>query len=410
MKSWFKFFGLGFFSNKITKEARIRGVLNCVLGFVLALVFIFLGVLSANAVPFYSHYDNADDFKELVRGALAEGELSADGGLLAAESVVNTFTSDSDAAMFARNGYNLVIDTRHVEALDDFIAYCELRGTGERISYEEYRALSVDEQSRYDFKIEYTPEELVLTDSLIMDCEEYLSACDGEISETYAELLNSKGNDGYEIAIYALYLKAYYPELIAYESDGVPLLRSYYYINYVNRANTSNSLFIFEEVVFGYFTTGRGVEVSFYGSYEKLLDGLLTADGADEFIKSSFSSTVSDSAGVYLLNIFRFIPIIALIPVMLALIAKIALALFKDDKFKQYTTCLKIEFSFLFMGAIFAAIITFICGFFVSSATLNALPLIIFAAVLAVRTAVFLCGEYIVIKNTSQTIEKNHDQ
>ena len=55
MRGWLKFFGLSFFSDKIAKEAKIRGVFNCVLGFVLALLFIFCGVLASNAVPFYTH-------------------------------------------------------------------------------------------------------------------------------------------------------------------------------------------------------------------------------------------------------------------------------------------------------------------------------------------------------------------
>lgn len=103
MKSWLRFFGVSFFSDKIAKEAKKRGVMNCVLGLVLAVIFIYCGVLAANTVPFYTHYDNASEFKSLVYGLIDENQFTVDNGLLASDKIIDTFASQSDAEKYGQS-------------------------------------------------------------------------------------------------------------------------------------------------------------------------------------------------------------------------------------------------------------------------------------------------------------------
>lgn len=76
MKSWLKFFGLSFFSDKISKQAVKRGYLNVALGAVFALVFLFCGVLAADLLPFSTHYKNSSSFTAFVRNAVTNDGLS----------------------------------------------------------------------------------------------------------------------------------------------------------------------------------------------------------------------------------------------------------------------------------------------------------------------------------------------
>ena len=71
MKKWFKFFGLSFFSNKISKEGAKRGYTNFFVGLVLALILLWVGLVGGDMLPFGSHYDNSSDFKATVRAVLA---------------------------------------------------------------------------------------------------------------------------------------------------------------------------------------------------------------------------------------------------------------------------------------------------------------------------------------------------
>lgn len=404
MKSWLRFFGLSFFSDKIAKEARNRGVLNCVLGFVLALVFLFCGVLASNTVPFYSHYKNASGFKDFVNVFAGESGLKIENGLASSANVINTFEIEADAEKYAKNGYNLVIDTRPSAALDKFEAYCTAKaGEVDDIIYEEYLALTDEAKGNYEFRIKYTPNELILTEKLVEDCESYLNTIENEdVTKQFNALKENKPSvtaEEYNKSVYALWVHTYYPEMTKYERAGaVPLLRSYYYRTYLYSGEAQKSLFVFSDVLFGYFETDGGIAVSFYGTFGKMPDGALTADGADKFVTEAFQTSVSMSANVYLLNVFRFIPFIAAIPVILALAAKLVLSFINDEKYKKFTTCLKIEFSYMAWTGIFTAVILFILGFFISSTVLNVLPLILLAAVMFVRTAVLLIGEYILMK------------
>ncbi|MDE6441317.1 MAG: hypothetical protein K2L12_01010 [Clostridia bacterium] len=406
MKSWLKFFGLSFFSDKIAKEARIRGVLNCVLAFLLALIFIYCGVLAANTIPFYTHYNNSSDFKAFVSEVIGKENLTVKDKLVCADKVINTFAKEEDAAQYVNNGYNLVIDTRPSDALDDFEAYCVSKD-GAQITYEYYLTLSDGEKSNYEFKINYTPNVLILTDEMISGFEGFLSSSeDTDIKKQYSALTSDKDKltaEQYKNSLYALYVRAYYPDITSYERAGeVPLLRSYYYRNYLYSSELGRSLFIFDDVMFGYFQTDGGIEVTFYGYFTAMPDGSLDA----EFITNAFASSVSVSATVYLMNIVRFIPLIAFIPLILALIAKLVLTFINDEKYKKYTTCLKMQFAYLTVGSLITALAIFVCGFFISSGVLNILPLIILAAVMLVRTAVLLIGEYI---NTRKTAAKIAD-
>ena len=400
MKSWLRFFGLSFFSDKIAKEARNRGVLNCVLGFVLALVFTFCGVLAANCVPFYTHYKNASGFKGFIYGFADEIALTLKDGRISSQGIIDTFTNEEDAAKYGKNGYNLVIDTRASTALDDFEAYCLSKDGKEEISYGQYLGLTDEEKSGYDCKIRYTDRELKLTGELVAGYESYLKASgDEDVVKQLAQLTEDRANlsaEEYDRRVYTLYVSTYYKGLITdYERAGnVPLLRSYYYRNYIYGGKNEKCLYVFDDVLFGFFETDGGIAVTFYGSFDKMSDGILTADGADGFVKDAFASSLSLSASVYLMNIFRFIPFIAAIPLILALIANFGFILLKDDKYKKYTACLKIEFSYLAVGALISALVMFICGFFISSGILNNLPLIMLAAVMLVRTAVLLVGAY----------------
>lgn len=400
MKDWLKFFGLSFFSDKIVKTAHERGVMNCVLGFVLTLVFIFCGVLAANTVPFYTHYANAAGYRSFLYDLPSGLNIDLGGGLAYADKQVNTLLSSADAQLYGKNGYDLVVDTRPADTLDDFVAYCVAKDGQKEISYEHYLELPDEDKAEYDFKVRYTPDELVLTDELAQKHELFLSeSADTETANSYARLAQQKDELSareYRLKLYALYVKAYYPDMSAFERVGeVPLLRSYYYRNHLNSNDIKKCMFVFSDVLIGFFDTDNGLSVTFYGSYADVRDGTLTAQNVDAFIKDVFASSVSASSNIYLMNTCKYIPIIAAIPLILAFLLKLFFVLRRDDRNKKLSFCIKVECAYLTVASLLTAIVLFVCGFFVSSGTLNVLPLIVFAAVMTVRTVAFMSAEVI---------------
>ena len=395
MKSWLRYFGLSFFSDKIAKEAVRRSMLNFLLGFVLSLVFIFCGVLAANTLPFRTHYNKASQFKAFVHTAFESTNLTIKDGRASADKVVNTLPAEISA-----EGYKLVIDTRPSSAFDDFEAYCTPKeGEGE-IAYEVFLALPEEEQNKYDFKIRYTPNELILDDGLTATHEAYLSTVQDEaLSAQYKEICEKKDTlsaEEYRESVYLLYLKAYYPDLTKHVKNSAPLLRNYYYLNYLNKAAFSEYLFVFDDALIGSFKTDGGLKTEFYGVYDGMSEKVIDGDGADVFLKQAFDKALSMMANVYAMNILRFLPFIALMPIILALVMWGVMHYLKVDvKLRRLTTCIKIEGGYLAFSSLVTALTVFVCGFFVSGSVLNYLPLILLFAVLLIRTVVYIVMEKI---------------
>lgn len=395
MKSWLKYFGLSFFSDKIAKEAVRRSMLNFLLGFVLSLVFIFCGVLAANTLPFRTHYNKASQFKAFVRTAFENVNLTIKDGRASADKVVNTLPAEISA-----KGYKLVIDTRPSSAFDDFEAYCTPKEGDGEISYEDFLALPEEERDKYDFKIRYTPNELILTEELTATHEKYLSTVQDEsVSAKYAEISGKKDSlsaEEYGESVYLLYLKAYYPDLTKYVKNSAPLLRNYYYLNYLNKAAFSEYLFVFDNALIGSFKTDGGLKTSFYGVYDGMSEKVVNGENSDGFLKQAFDKALPMMANVYAMNILRFLPFIALMPIILALAMWGVMHYLKVDvKFRRLTTCIKIEGGYLAFSSLVTALTVFVCGFFVSGSVLNYLPLILLFAILLIRTVVYIVMEKI---------------
>lgn len=423
MKDWFKFVGLSFFSDKTAKQGVKHGYFTAVLCFVIAFAILICGVIAADLLPFPAHYGAAGGFKEFLYNALADGqnavEVRLENGIASTADgkVTDTFADEEAAAKYKVNGYNLVIDTRPADAFDDFITYCLANdGSGDRITYEEYLTLSDVAKRNFDFKVEYTPRELVLTEELTKKHEEYLSGLKAEnaVATEYTSLKNKKGElsaEEYARRAYLLYVKAYYPSMTAYEQTGsAPLLRNYYYHSYSQKAGKAY-FYLFSDTCTGCFNTDAGHTVQFYGFYGGMADGKLggTQSGVDEFIKSAFYNTSGVSAYVYVMNFIRFVPFIVLMPVIIALLAYCILSLMKSDISKKYGGCFKIVASFLLFASLVTALCTFICGYFVPRNNLFILALVLFFVIVLVRTCVLIVREKINLKKNPPKEEKEEE-
>lgn len=423
MKKWFEFFGLSFFSDRISKGAAKRGYANVLLGLILALVFIWAGFVGGDMLPFSAHYNNSADFKETVRSLLANTDadkriiVETEKGALKARRqgdeyteslIVNTFENENDRQNYSSNGYNVVVDSRPADALAEVEAYCISNdGQNLEIAYEEYLSLSAVARLNFDFKLKYTGDELVLTDEMLDSYKAHLDTLSDEI-KLEAEKISSELAEGkitkneYNRSIYKLYFTNYYPSIDNYESSSeVPLLRNYYYHQYIS-TGIDKYLFIFDDYMAGSFKTDSGIDFSFYGFYSELENGTLIAEGAnqteanakaDSFVKNSFGSIVFLSLYAYALNVFSFIPFIALMPMVVTLLAYSILKLRGVESITSLGGVFKIIGSYIWFSGVVSAILSVIIAFFVPRNLITALPLVIFFVTLAVRSIIFAVNE-----------------
>ena len=249
-----------------------------------------------------------------------------------------------------------------------------------------------------DFKIRYTANELVLTDELTAVHEAYLTE---KKSESFAELQKKQtelSREEYQRQVYNLFIKEYYTDFPSDQS--APLLRNYYQ-TYV-KDGAEKYLFIFDDSCVGAFETKGGMKVSFYGFYKNFADGtnFSTAENADGFIKNSFGATAPLSVYVYLMNIIRLLPFIVLMPIITALISYCVLRLIKSDTAKTFGGCIRILGSYLLVGSLLSALITFVCGYFVPRSSLLIAAILTLFLILLIRTVIFLSLEFVTVKKS----------
>ena len=423
MKKWLKFFGLSFFSHKLAKQGAKRGYSNVFLGFVLALVFLWAGFFCGDVLPFGMHYNNSPDFMAVVHTVLANTDTNKridakiESGALEAKKqsseyterlLVNTFERDADKLDYSVHGYNVVIDTRSANALAEIEAYCVSNdGKNTVISYLDYLTLSDVAKLNFDFKLRYTGNALELDDELVEGYRAYLYGLGNENKDKAEKLANDLAQNTiqkseYNKAIYELYFVNYYPEITAYESTSkVPLLRNYYYHQYISKG-ADKYLFIFNDYVMGSFETRSGIDVQFYGFYSDLEDGTLITESAtqdeanalaDSFIKSSFRANRSLTAYAYFVNTVTLVPFIALMLMVATLLTYSVLKLNGVEGVASLGAMLKIVGSYAWFSGMASAVLTVIIMFFAKRSLINALPLVLFFITLVIRSIIFAMEE-----------------
>jgi len=439
MKKWLKFFGLSFFSNEISKDGIKRGYANFFLGLILALIFLFAGVIGADVMPFGVHYNRAPDFRDTARtvfanenvdkrlSVLIEGDTlkaKLSGGNFENALLIDTFNNPTDKLNYSVNGYNVVVDTRPADTLAEFNAYCVAKDDNTNvISYEDYLTLNNIARLNFDFKLEYTGRALYLDDTFVADCKTFVDGTSDENKQATEKLANDLlenkiTKEQYNKGIYELYFTNYYPSITAYESvSKVPLLRNYYYHKYINNG-TDKYLLVFDDYMAGSFETKGGINVFFYGFYNNVKDGVLVDNGlatedavklADALVKDSFKSTVTLSVYIYIMNILRVLPFIALMPIVVGLLVHSILKLKGVESCKTFGATFKVVGSYVWFSAVIAAVLTMILAFFVQRSVLNVLPLVLFFITLAVRSVIFALEEIKAHKKLIASIEEEEE-
>lgn len=408
MKELWNYIAPSFFSDKIAKQAPRRGVGSILIVAILAVVFSVLGIIAAYTLTFNANYGNTSALVETVERA-----FSADGatveikdGVLYSDRIVDTVASDEDRQKYSR-GYDIVIDTRAVDTLDDFSAYCVSK-SGKEISYEEYIELDRDAKTLYSFAIRYSGKERVIDDEWVAKCESYLDGATDEATvKAYADV-KKKSDDEYASAVYDLYVRTYYPSLTAYENDGgAPKTRNYYYHNYFRREKI---IFVFCDSMIGSFVTDFGAKNSLYGYYGGLKDGVVGSSAADvkQFVCGCAAGAQAVNVYSAIMGFFSVAPFIILAVVAVSVMLFCLNKLMKLDELK-FGAAAKTVCAFVTVAALIAALATFALGFFVSQSLLAWLDGVVLFAVLVIRIAVMLGRSFVEHKRASKQNAENEE-
>lgn len=217
MVKWLKYLGLSFFSHKQAKRSANYGFGSILTSIILSLLFFYLSYFGGGVAPFDFHYAHSTDYKDFLHNAFTVNDLqiNINNGSAECERVINTYTHDRD---YAKNGYNLIVDTRSSDMLIKF-SQVAIRDDTE-ISYEDYLSLNADARKNYVLKTIYTDEEFIVTEPLLQSYKDYLEErsdetfenYDSELAADYNKLKDNSADyteDDYGKQIYKLYVKYY---------------------------------------------------------------------------------------------------------------------------------------------------------------------------------------------------------
>ena len=403
VKPTIKYFFLSFFSNPLAEESRSRGLWQGLLSFLLGVLLFFCGLTAGNAASFSTLYKKSGNFREFIYNAAENAvTLEVKNGKAVASvggkngMAIDTFTNESDAAAYAKNGYNLIIDTRdEATAYNDFTLIYILNG--KEYSAEDWRSLSESEKKNYSVRVNYSSASLKLTEE---NTSGYVAWILGEectnksAKESCRELLDDAGKlpeKNYNAA-YELYVSTYYSDLSKIERYGkAPTMRSYYMNTYLatdknGNLKYDNFVVILQNIYFCYFTTDSGVAVSTTGYFKDVADIFVDSP---EAVDQLFLSMHDASSKIDLVNYFLYLMRVA----MLALIAWLLTALLvsicgwvgKCGILKEYGLAFKSFSTFWLFSGLIAAIAAFAGAFVLSKTASFWLGAVIFIGLTLIR-------------------------
>lgn len=418
MKRWIKFFGLSFFSDDIAKSAPKFGFVSVFLAVFLSFLFIMFGFYASDVIPFGTHYRNAESYREFIRAAFDNGiGLTIENGKGISGTIVNTYKEEADAAAYGKNGYNLIVDTRPSDTLIEFEEAAFKGDDGEnKISYEEYLALDSQAQKEYQLAVGFTGELLEITSDDTQMHIAYLEEISKETSgkynqdgaEDYLQLKENRANysdEEYGKELYYLYVKYYYTNVGSiYGGAKAPVLRDYYYSNYITKGN-AYYFYVFDDICAGSFETDNKIPIVFGGYFNKCTDGKVT--DIDELIVGTFYDTVGNTFVSYFVSAMSQLPVLIFIPLILGCVMWLVGKAVQSGLEQSFAGCYKTVSSFVWASALLTALIVFIGGFFTSARLMyNVIP-IIFGGVLLIRTIIFCI--VITVKNRKQLAQSRQE-
>ena len=397
MAEWLKIYFLSFFNDRLAAKSAKYGFVSVFLTIVLSFVFFMFGFMAADVVPFSTHYDNAGQYKEFVRNAFSDSELRVEikDGLAKCDTIVNTHTNEKVKEKYAKNGYNLIVDTRKSDTMIEF-SQVAVKGDAE-ISYEDYLNLTDKEKEGYGIETRYTDKVLEITDDKVVTYESYLEGIseegadyNSEAAAAYKELKEKNlTGDEYGKEIYYLYVKYYFSNVQSVlMSAKAPVLSDYYYLNFI-LGDHANYLYLLDDICTGSFRTDTDIPAAFAGYYKGCASGVLDETSADAFVKDVYYNSVSYSTSSYFTSAIQMAPGYILIPILVGLILFLICKAAKKQFGQKFVDCYKTVNSFALVSALLTGLTTFILAFFVFARKLYLFMPLIFALILILRCAVF---------------------
>lgn len=465
MLNWLKFTFGSFTSNKLAKEAISRKVWNVV--FALLLTLIILTALFSTGINYSvgTHYSSASKFKDFAYSAFKvtteENNSSVNLQIVNSENgdynikafygtnpdnmvIINTFDNESDKALYSKNDYNLIIDTRPSETTyvdfkitvyDKNQKAMDFDNDGEITNNDYLLFLNYENQSDYSCVIETFTDVIInpkdnyegyydyIENTYIKELEEKyekdnkkdtlkelenekaawnkIKELDNESDEYFNEVYNHYAQVRYRLAMAPTLLYHYQSMLSETDKDG----------EYVK----NKFLVLTDSWAMVSFTNDKGVTMVYDGYYSSMSkdftlyrsesDKVSIANNVDLLVLSIYSSVNSLRSLVLGMQLFRYFPTIIIV------LAVIALFLFCLGRIKRnlfeitYGGSFKVASSFLIGSATISGILTLIFAFIYNNQVAISIGIWSLLSIISIRSFIYAIVEIIRAKKNKGNVE-----
>lgn len=407
MIKWLKFTFGSYFSNKLSKEAKSRSLWN----FLFALFFSYIITLSfivlSFSVSFPTHYNNADNFKEVTNNIFAHSDSTRVVNLkinnpnsdTSAKAIaymgddesklayINTFDNIDHFNTYSLHGYNIIIDTRDsaTSFVEFEVSYVNIDDKTLTVTADGFRELNSTDKQKYTADLKLTDDVITLTDELTTANKTWLGEYFAKLTDeqkngnTLFEEYERIKENGSKEEIYSLYTRVYYsinqaPNIVSYYQNTYAVMNDDGSLKY-------NNYFIITDIwSLVSFTTNNGVNCTYDGFYHQLDNGFaihtpqtnskeIISANVDKLILSIYNSASGFKTINYAVSLFRFMPFVLISLVVIPLFTFGICKIKKHSYADRFVDSFKITSSHYIMSSILAGIVALIASFFVGNST-----------------------------------------
>lgn len=402
MSNWLKYFWGSFFQNKIARTAENHSATNSILGWFLALLFLFLALWGGHFLSFKVNFAQAEQFHEFLANAFVDDEFvfSIQDGVATGDVQINTFANDYHQK-YVVNDYQLIVDFR-----DTFNVYVDFRvvaksTSGAIASYEDYIDLPTALREQYTLRVQYTNNEIDVSDaenqakykSFLDELSDASNIrYDAEIASAYRNL--DANSQTYGAELYKLYIANYYSECDISEQDStVPTLNGYYDSLI---ADNDKYMVLYRNSCLIAFA-GKNA-YSFAGYYSDL-SGTIDATQTDalqvakDFVQKCSNSSSGLYAVLYGMNLVNTFPLSLILWLVLTVALFVVCRVRKSAIGYFFLVSLQLIGSFIAVSGALAAVATLLASTFLSQDATYAFAIMVFLAIFAIRSILFVVIE-----------------
>lgn len=423
MRDWLRYFFLSFFTDKQTHEAYRRSLLNGLGCYILSLAILLVALLCGYMASMPSRYNGAETYREAIYAALCRdnNKVTIDGEKISVckssgeALVVNTFTDENSDC-------HIIVDTREIKNVFTAFEVVYVGKDDKTVTYDEYLALSEEERNLLSFTVKYTDAPIEFTDELLSSYETFLESVEDETIKTdYADLAKRKTSlkkEEYAVALYELYVTAYYPkdvlslDLYAF----APTLRTYY-DDLVGKGRNESFFVIYNDLIYARFYGEGNGDVCYTASASpsrlknqatNLTDNEDSKAVIDGLYKNAFSASSTTIAIEYAFNLVRLSSFIVIGSLVLALICWLILRSTKNHAYSLYITVFHILLLYTPVSAVVAGLTGFTLSFFVGRNSAYLITALVYIAVAFCRMVTYTLRTF--MKERKKQIEKQLDK